>query len=326
MRIIDYFQAENQAHWLERIAAHEWSAARFLAALLTKGTFHEAVGKGTVFLLTDGDQLVSFVTLTERDCVDAPDLAPWIGFVHTAPEYRGHRHVGKLLDHACAVACQHGAARVYLCTDHVGLYEKHGFTYLENRVSINGEDSRVYVRETDAQADIRPLRAEDTAADLLDTFIRRQAVTECWRKINGEWQLCPIAFIDDWDNARQQEKTAEIINCLRDGKPVIGAFANGRLVGFAMLGERLGSQGQYIDLSSFQVSAPWRGQGIGKRLFAAACDAARALGAEKLYISAHSARETQAAYHALGCVSAQEIDAAHVADEPCDVQLEYVLC
>ena len=327
MKIIDYFQSENQEHWRRQIAAYEWSAAKYLSGLLTKGTFQQAVGKGTLFLLIDGDKLVSFVTLSERDCLDAPDLTPWIGFVHTAPEYRGHRHVGKLIDHACAVARQHGAARVYLCTDHVGLYEKYGFTYLENRVCYGGEEGRIYVRETDAQVDIRRLRAEDTAADMLDTFIRRQVVTDCWRCVEGEWRLLPIPFIDDWDDDRpfEQTKTAELIDTVGRGVPVIGAFAWGRLIGFAMLGERLGSREQYIDLSSFHVSAPWRGRGIGRRLFAAACDAARSLGAEKLYISAHSCRESQAAYWAYGCMHAVEVDAAHAAAEPCDVQLEYDL-
>ena len=146
MQIIDYFACENQAHWRAQIAACEWRAAKHLARLLEQGSFHREVGEGTLCLLTDGDKLVSFVTLAERDCVDVP-YGPWIGFVHTAPEYRGHRHVGKLIDHACAAAHEQGAARVYLCTDHVGLYEKYGFTYLENRVSIYGEDSRIYVRE-----------------------------------------------------------------------------------------------------------------------------------------------------------------------------------
>ncbi len=323
MQIIDYFQADDQSRWLTQIAACEWRAAKFLAELLTKGEFNQAVGSGTVFLLIDGDKLVSFVSLAERDCVDAPDFTPWIGFVHTAPEYRGHRHVGKLLDHACAVAHQHGAARVYLDTDHVGLYEKYGFTYLENRVDINGEDSRIYVRETAAPVDILPLTLDNFHADSLDTFIRRQVVTECWRNIGGQWQLRPIAFIDDWESPRR--KTEQILDAIRQGNPVIGAFARGRLVGFAMLGERLGSRGQYIDLSSLHVSEPWRGQGIGRRLFAAACDAARALGADKLYISAHSAKESQAAYRALGCVHAAEVDPAHAAKEPCDVQMEYDL-
>lgn len=147
MQIIDYFACDNQSHWLAAIAENEWRAAKYLARLLAQGGFHQDAGKGTIFLLTDGDKLVSFLTLAERDCIDAPEYTPWIGFVHTAPEYRGHRHVGKLIDHACAVASEHGAARVFLSTDHIGLYEKYGFNYLENRMSIYGEDSRIYLRE-----------------------------------------------------------------------------------------------------------------------------------------------------------------------------------
>ena len=59
----------------------------------------------------------------------------------------GHHHIGKLIEHACAVAREHGAARVYLATDHIGLYEKYDFTYLENRVDHDGEDSRIYIRD-----------------------------------------------------------------------------------------------------------------------------------------------------------------------------------
>ena len=146
MQIIDYFSCKNQGHWLAAIADNEWRAAKYLARLLEQGSFHDEVGNGTVYLLTEGDKLVSFLTLAERDCVDVP-YGPWIGFVHTAPEYRGHRHVGKLIDHACDAARENGVQQVYLCTDHVGLYEKYGFTYLENRVSIYGEDSRIYARE-----------------------------------------------------------------------------------------------------------------------------------------------------------------------------------
>ena len=146
MQIIDYFKTDRKSLWQEQIAGYEWRAAGFLADLLRKGEFHRTVGQGTVYLLTEGDKLVSFLTLAERDCVEAP-YGPWIGFVHTAPEYRGHGYIGQLIEHACAAAREHGAARVYLCTDHVGLYERYGFTYLENRVSIYGEDSRIYVRE-----------------------------------------------------------------------------------------------------------------------------------------------------------------------------------
>ena len=147
MQIIDYFHSENHEHWRAQIAQYEWRAAKYLAHLLESGEFHSFVGGGTLYLLADEDRLVSFVSLAERDCIDVA-YTPWIGFVHTAPEYRGHRYVGKLIDHACAVAGEHGAARVYICTDHVGVYEKYGFTYLECREDRFGGESRVYFRET----------------------------------------------------------------------------------------------------------------------------------------------------------------------------------
>lgn len=147
MQIIDYFQDERKAHWLRQIEGCEWRAAQLLAQLLREGRFHATLGEGTVYLLTDGGTLVSFLTLARRDCIDDASFTPWIGFVYTAPAYRGHRYVGRLLDHAVEAAAAHGVKRVYVCTDHIGLYEKYGFTYMENRVSIYGEDSRVYLRE-----------------------------------------------------------------------------------------------------------------------------------------------------------------------------------
>ena len=56
-----------------------------------------------------------------------------------------------------------------------------------------------------------------------------------------------------------------------------------------------------------------------------ACQGARELGASRLYISAHSAKESMAAYRALGCVEAEEINWTLAKKEPCDVQLEYRL-
>ena len=47
--------------------------------------------------------------------------------------------------------------------------------------------------------------------------------------------------------------------------------------------------------------------------------------AEKLYISAHSAVESQAFYKSLGCVEASEYSLYHVSREPFDCQLELIL-
>lgn len=82
---------------------------------------------------------------------------------------------------------------------------------------------------------------------------------------------------------------------------------------------------KYFDLSSIHVSEDMRGNGVGKALFLAAKEWAKKNGARKLYISAHSAVESQAFYKAMGCVEAEEYDQKHVEKEPCDCQLECAL-
>lgn len=172
---------------------------------------------------------------------------------------------------------------------------------------------------------IRALTHDNFREDSLDGFIRHQEVTECWRCVDNDWLLLPIAFTEDWELPRLREEANEILRALDAGITVIGAFDGMKVVGFAQLGERLGSRGQYVELVGFHVSAPYRGQGIGRRIFQAICDSARAAGADKLYISAHSSKESQAAYRALGCTLAQEVDPVRAEKEPCDVQMEYCL-
>lgn len=149
MEIKDFFKEDraSQSHWIEEIQKSDWRAAKFLVELLTKGTFHDTLGEGELFLLTDGGKLVSFVTFARNDCIDDKSLYPWIGFVFTFPEYRGHRYVGRLIGRCEDIAREYNVINIYINTDHIGLYEKYGYTYLESRVDIYGEDSRIYVKK-----------------------------------------------------------------------------------------------------------------------------------------------------------------------------------
>lgn len=147
MKIIDFYESDDQQVLIAKIEQGDWGAAKFLARLLREGTFQQAVGGGTVYLMMDGEEIVSFVTLTHQDCVADETLHPWLGFFYTFPTYRGHRYGGQLLAHAAGKAKEQGCNRVYLATDHVGLYEKYGFSYLENRIDIYNEDSRIYVKK-----------------------------------------------------------------------------------------------------------------------------------------------------------------------------------
>ncbi len=148
MEIIHYFDHEEKTALREKIAQCDWSAARFLLELLEKDTFHETLGGwGKLLMLMDGENLVSFLTLAGQDAVRDEKLTPWIGFVFTRPEYRGYRYAGQLLRHAEELAATMGYRRIYIGTDHVGLYEKYGYTYQENRIDCWGDEMRVLYKE-----------------------------------------------------------------------------------------------------------------------------------------------------------------------------------
>lgn len=164
------------------------------------------------------------------------------------------------------------------------------------------------------------------SASSLDGFVRHQQVKECWRRVEEEWKLLPVAFTEDWSQAKCREIAADIVLHMETDQTAFGAFDHGQVVGFATLSHNFfGATARYLELVCFQVSEPYRGQGIGKALFQMVCQQARCLGAEKLYISGHSSKESQGAYKALGCVLAQEINEEIAGREPCDVQLEYAL-
>ena len=172
----------------------------------------------------------------------------------------------------------------------------------------------------------RALRPDELCRDLFDSFIRRQVVTKCWRREKGEWVIRDDPFIDDWSEADYQTLISCLKNTAETGGFVYGAFAGGVLKGFASVEpEIFDKKHKYADLSSIHVSEDARGAGIGKALFLMAKEWAREKGAKKLYISAHSAVESQAFYQRMGCVEALEYNQRHVDAEPFDCQLECVL-
>lgn len=172
----------------------------------------------------------------------------------------------------------------------------------------------------------RKLEKSEICEALFTDFNRYQEVNKCWRKENEQWILKDIAFIEQWGSNEYKYLVKCLQSTIDTGGAVFGAFVDNILAGFASIENKLfGSNKEYLQLSSIHVSCEKRGMGIGKNLFLLICDRAKEMGAEKLYISAHSSQESQAFYKAMGCVEAVEYDAGLVAEEPCDCQLEYKL-
>ena len=172
----------------------------------------------------------------------------------------------------------------------------------------------------------KKLNTENFNIHSLDRFVRHQQVSECWRNVEGQWKLLPIEFEENWSVEQCQKIAADVALHMEKDQTAIGAFDGEEVIGFITVSHNIfGNTAKYMELVCFQVSEPYRGKGIGKALFRQACEEAKHSGADKLYISAHSSKESQAAYEALGCVHAAEINRKLEEEEPCDVQLEYVL-
>ena len=172
----------------------------------------------------------------------------------------------------------------------------------------------------------RTLQEHEIERELFRHFQRHQVVTKCYRKENGQWVIRDAPFIDDWS----EDDYMELISCLKHtvctGGLVLGAFADGVLKGFVSVERTLfGGSQNYLDLTSLHVSEDMRKKGIGAALFLAAKAWAKEHGAKKLYISAHSAVESQAFYHKMGCTEAEQYNQAHVEREPFDCQMECTL-
>ena len=167
------------------------------------------------------------------------------------------------------------------------------------------------------------LEAEELSQTLFAGFIRRQIVTDCWRREKGQWVVKVDPFVDDWSKEDYDTLIYCLKNTIRTGGFVYAAFLEGVLKGFVSVESAFfGGENRYLDLTSIHVSEDMRGRGIGASLFLAAKEWAKCRGAKKLYISAHSAVESQAFYKKMGCVEAKEYSKFHVEAEPYDCQLE----
>lgn len=150
MQIIDYFNCDRQEYWLYQIKKSDWGAGQYLYQLLNENRLKQLVGENVkVLMLTEGDELVSFCTYSEKDDIQPTELTPWIGFVYTFPEYRGNRYMGKLFLEIEKIAKMEKVHDIFISTNHVGLYEKYGCEFYQIMNDVNGEPSRVYRKHID---------------------------------------------------------------------------------------------------------------------------------------------------------------------------------
>ncbi len=164
--------------------------------------------------------------------------------------------------------------------------------------------------------------AGEITANFLAAFNRYQVVRRCWRKVEGQWMLKDIGFLEQWDEEELRETSLDLKRIAENGAVFAACDGHAPVAFAAVEGKPIGSRRQYLVLHYLYTDARYRSMGIGSELFRMALNYGREQGAEKLYISAHSSEESQRFYRRHGCVDAEEIDPHLYELEPCDCHLE----
>lgn len=97
-----------------------------------------------VFVATKGSQICGYCTFVKIDCIPDVDYTPFIGYMFVGEEYRGRRLSQQLINQALEYAKTLGFTKVYISSGEKGLYEKYGFSKIDDKKDFQGRDEQVF--------------------------------------------------------------------------------------------------------------------------------------------------------------------------------------
>lgn len=101
----------------------------------------------TMFAAIVDGRIVGMASIMKTDYYPLPEIYPWISSVFVQEDMRGQRISGHLIEYANNYARKHGFDKTYIPSEHEGLYEKYGYTYVKDIVNYGNGIDHLFVKK-----------------------------------------------------------------------------------------------------------------------------------------------------------------------------------